>query len=201
MKKKAAHRVRSAAPGGNHLAAEKAFSLLTHGPDSVDPPTRSASTPSGPPSPKSGAPPKKSPTAKTFCTGKSPSPASGTAGRTTIQSAASTPSSATRPGTRSEQPEVEWFALRDDEIALAPTAARRKVLIKQRTQRGDELALAYQDVRQRSKFMRAYVKESGAYPILSGGRVNLYSLFVERAMNLTRPKRHSRSAYALWYLR
>ena len=87
-----------------------------------------------------------------------------------------------------EQPEVEWFALRDDEIALAPTAARRKVLIKQRTQKGDELALAYQDVRQRSKSMRAYVKESSAYPILSGGRVNLYSLFVERAMNLTKPK-------------
>ena len=86
-----------------------------------------------------------------------------------------------------EQPEVEWFALRDDEIALAPTAARRKVLIKQRTQKGDELALAYQDVRQRSKSMRAYVKESGAYPMLSGGRVNLYSLFVERAMNLIKP--------------
>ena len=86
-----------------------------------------------------------------------------------------------------EQPEVEWFALRDDEIALAPTGARRKALIKQRTQRGDELALAYQDVRQRSKLMRALVKESGAYPMLSGGRVNLYSLFVERAMNLIKP--------------
>ena len=86
-----------------------------------------------------------------------------------------------------EQAEVEWFALRDDEIALAPTGARRKVLIKQRTQRGDELALAYQDVRQRAKLMRAYVKESGAYPMLSGGRVNLYSLFVERAMNLIKP--------------
>ena len=92
------------------------------------------------------------------------------------------------PWDQTEQPEVEWFALRDDEVALAPTAARRKVLIKQRTQKGDELALAYQDVRQRSKSMRAYVKESGAYPMLSGGRVNLYSLFVERAMNLTKPK-------------
>ena len=86
-----------------------------------------------------------------------------------------------------EQPEVEWFALRDDEIALAPTGARRKALIKQWTQRGDELALAYQDVRKRAKSMRAYVKESGAYPMLSGGRVNLYSLFVERAMNLIKP--------------
>ena len=34
--------------------------------------------------------------------------------------------------------------------------------------------------------MRAYVKESGAFPTLSGGRVNLYSLFVERAMNLVK---------------
>ena len=86
-----------------------------------------------------------------------------------------------------EQPEVEWFALRDNEIALAPTGARRKALIKQRTQRGDELALAYQDVRQSAKLMRAYVKECGAFPMLSGGRVNLYSLFVERAMNLLKP--------------
>ena len=86
-----------------------------------------------------------------------------------------------------EQPEVEWFALRDDEIALAPTGARRKALIKQRTQSGDELALEYQEVRQSAKLMRAYVKESGAYPLLSGGRVNLYSLFVERAMNLVKP--------------
>ena len=86
-----------------------------------------------------------------------------------------------------EQPEVEWFAMRDDEIALAPTGARRKALIKQRTQTGDELALAYQAVRQNAKQMRAYVKESGAYPVLSGGRVNIYSLFVERAMNLIRP--------------
>ncbi len=86
-----------------------------------------------------------------------------------------------------EQPEVEWFAVRDDEIALAPTGARRKALIKQRTQTGDKLALEYQEVRQSAKLMRAYVKESGAYPMLSGGRVNLYSLFVERAMNLVRP--------------
>ena len=86
-----------------------------------------------------------------------------------------------------EQPEVEWFALRDNEIALAPTGARRKALIKQRTQSGDELALEYQDVRQSAKLMRAYVRESGAYPLLSGGRINLYSLFVERAMNLVKP--------------
>ena len=86
-----------------------------------------------------------------------------------------------------EQPEVEWFAMRDEQIALASTGARRKALIKQRTQRGDELALEYQAVRGRATAMRAFVKASGEYPFLSGGRVNLYSLFVERAMNLIKP--------------
>ena len=86
-----------------------------------------------------------------------------------------------------EQPEVEWFALRDEEIALASTAARRKALIKQRIRKGDELALAYQDVKAKATAMRAFVKGSGEYPLLSGGRVNLYSIFVERAMNLVKP--------------
>jgi len=83
-----------------------------------------------------------------------------------------------------EQPEVEWFALRDEEIALAPTGARRKALIKEKTQSGGELALAYQEVRRNTAAMRSLIRESGAYPLLSGGRVNLYSLFVERAMGL-----------------
>ncbi len=86
-----------------------------------------------------------------------------------------------------EQPEVEWFALRDSEIALAPTGASRKDLIKQRTLKGDELALEYQAVLSNSAAMRAFVKGSGEYPLLSGGRVNLYSLFVERAMDLIKP--------------
>ena len=86
-----------------------------------------------------------------------------------------------------EQPEVEWFAMRDKQIALASTGARRKALIKQRTQSGDELALAYQSLRAKTTAMRAYVKASGEFPFLSGGRVNLYSLFVERAMNLIKP--------------
>ena len=30
-------------------------------------------------------------------------------------------------------------------------------------------------------------RTSGQYPLLSGGRINLYSLFVERAMGLVKP--------------
>ena len=86
-----------------------------------------------------------------------------------------------------EQPEVEWFAMRDDEVALAETGATRKALIERRLGQGDRLAMEYEQVRARATTMRAFVRSSGEYPLLSGGRVNLYSLFVERAMGLVKP--------------
>ena len=91
------------------------------------------------------------------------------------------------PWDRIEQQEVEWFAIRDDEVALASTGAMRKALIKQRMDQGNELALEYADVRDRAAAMRGLVRSSGEYPLLSGGRINLYSLFVERAMGLIKP--------------
>ena len=86
-----------------------------------------------------------------------------------------------------EQPEVEWFALRDKEIAHAATGALRKALIKERQDAGDQLALQYKKVRRNARELRMLVRASGQYPLLSGGRVNLYSLFVERAMGLINP--------------
>ena len=86
-----------------------------------------------------------------------------------------------------EQPEVEWFALRDEEVALASTGALRKALIRRRIDDGDELALQYAAVQRNSARMRAMARSYGDYPVLSGGRINLYSLFVERAMALVKP--------------
>ena len=86
-----------------------------------------------------------------------------------------------------EQPEVEWFALRDDEISLAATGAIRKALIKRKQDAGDELALQYEEVKRLATELRQLARTSGHYPMLSGGRTNLYSLFVERAMGLVRP--------------
>ena len=86
-----------------------------------------------------------------------------------------------------EQPEVEWFATRDEEIAQAVTGAARKSLIKKRKESGDKLALEYEIVRDRAAEMRMFVRSSVQYPLLSGGRINLYSLFVERAMVLIKP--------------
>ena len=86
-----------------------------------------------------------------------------------------------------EQPEVEWFATRDEEIALATTSARRKTLIKKRKEAGDKLVLEYETVRNQAMAMRELIRSSDEYPLLSGGRINLYSLFVERAMGLIKP--------------
>ena len=83
-----------------------------------------------------------------------------------------------------EQPEVEWFASRDEQIAEAATGAGRKALIKHKKEAGEKLALEYGAVRDRAAAMRVFVRTCGDYPILSEGRINLYSLFVERAMGL-----------------
>ena len=91
------------------------------------------------------------------------------------------------PWDQNEQPEIEWFALRDIAIALAPTAAERKTMIQTKKDTGDELALAHEVVRNRAAAMRQFVRSEGRYLLLSGGRMNLYSLFVERAVNLVKP--------------
>ena len=91
------------------------------------------------------------------------------------------------PWDRIEQQEVEWFAIRDNEVALATTGAMRKALISRRVEEGNELALEYEKVRKIGATMRALARSYGDYPLLSGGRINLYSLFVERAMSLVKP--------------
>ena len=91
------------------------------------------------------------------------------------------------PWDRIEQQENEWFATRDKELALAQTGAVRKRSIRQRIEEKEELALEYEAVRKRAAAMRSFFRSSNDYPLLSGGRVNLYSLFVERALSLVKP--------------
>ena len=86
-----------------------------------------------------------------------------------------------------EQPEVEWFAIRDEEIAHAATGAKRKSLINKKKEAGDKLVLEYETVRNQATAMREFIRSSDEYPLLSGGRINLYSLFVERSMSLIKP--------------
>ena len=92
------------------------------------------------------------------------------------------------PWDRIEQDEREWFAARKPEVAEMPRAADRKAVIEQGISHGDELYIQYDDVRVTARSMRLVCRTSGDYPLLSSGRTNLYSLFVERSLSLVKPQ-------------
>ena len=91
------------------------------------------------------------------------------------------------PWDRIKLQEVEWFATRAPELALAPTAAARRKGIQRLRDAGDPLAAAFDDAKARADSLGQLVRVSGDYPLLGGGDINLYSLFVERAMHLVKP--------------
>ncbi len=91
------------------------------------------------------------------------------------------------PWDRIKLQEVEWFATRAPELALAPTAAARRKGIRQLRKQGSSLAADFDAAKARSDKLGCLIRESGHYPLLGGGDINLYSLFVERALSLVKP--------------
>ena len=91
------------------------------------------------------------------------------------------------PWDRIKLQEVEWFAPRDSEIAHLTTAAARKSRIKWLRDSGSPMADDFDAAKRRADTLGALVRGSGHYPFLGGGDINLYSLFVERAMRLVKP--------------
>ena len=91
------------------------------------------------------------------------------------------------PWDRIKLQEVEWFATRSPELALAPTAAARTRGIQRLRDKGIPLADEFDAAKERADTMGELIRVSGHYPLLGGGDINLYSLFVERAMGLIKP--------------
>ena len=91
------------------------------------------------------------------------------------------------PWDRIKLQEVEWFATRDLELTLAPTAAARRKGIQQLRDQGASLADEFDAAKAQSESLSQVVRSGGDYPLLSGGDINLYSLFVERSMSLIKP--------------
>ena len=96
------------------------------------------------------------------------------------------------PWDRLKMQEVEWFAARKPEVAYATRAADRKRMVQELKDGHDPLASDYE---QASRFAAMAARmgglppqKGGQYPLLGGGDVNLYSLFVERASRLVRPE-------------
>ncbi len=91
------------------------------------------------------------------------------------------------PWERMKLQQVEWFAARRPAIARAARAADRKRMIAKLTKANDPLAQDFATASRHAETRTRMARRSGDYPQLSGGDLNLYSLFVERAMTLARP--------------
>ena len=91
------------------------------------------------------------------------------------------------PWDRIKLQEVEWFATRDRELARAPTAAARRKGIQRLRDQGASLAAEFDAAKAQAESLSQMVRSGGDYPLLSGGDINLYSLFVERSMSLIKP--------------
>ncbi|MGJ0396054.1 MAG: Eco57I restriction-modification methylase domain-containing protein [Methylocystis sp.] len=92
------------------------------------------------------------------------------------------------PWDRIKLQEVEWFAARDEKIAKAETAAKRKSLIKALQDAENSLFFDYTRAAERAEATSRIARKCGEYPQLSGGDTNLNSLFIERSQELVKPK-------------
>ena len=91
------------------------------------------------------------------------------------------------PWDRIKLEEVEWFKVRDLVVASATTAAERKTRIQLLRDQRSPLMDEFDAAKERAAKLGKLIRKSGHYPLLGGGDINLYSLFVERAMSLTKP--------------
>ncbi|SDU42631.1 Eco57I restriction-modification methylase domain-containing protein [Stappia sp. ES.058] len=90
------------------------------------------------------------------------------------------------PWDRMKLQQVEWFAARKREIAFAQKAADRKRMIDELERNNDPLSGDFIKANERAEAATRMARSGGDYLLLSGGDVNIYSLFVERAMALVK---------------
>jgi hypothetical protein len=95
------------------------------------------------------------------------------------------------PWDRIKLQEVEWFAERSPTIAAQARASDRKRLIGELQKNKSPLWASYVQATSRAEANARVLGNgklsAGDYPLLGGGDVNLYSLFIERAQSLINP--------------
>ncbi len=92
------------------------------------------------------------------------------------------------PWDRMKLQQVEWFAERKPDIAKAARASDRKKLIAKLEADNAPLWQDYLAAQAAAEAASRVARECGDYPLLSGGDINLYSLFIERATSLIHPR-------------
>jgi hypothetical protein len=91
------------------------------------------------------------------------------------------------PWDRIQIEEVEWFAARVPEISRQTRAAERKTMVTALQRRRDPVAEDYARFASFAQAASRVASASGAFPLLSGRKANLYGLFLERALRLVKP--------------
>ena len=90
------------------------------------------------------------------------------------------------PWDRMKMQQVEWFAARRPAIAKAQKGDDRNRMVRE-LDTDDPLRVEFQAANERIDMAMRMVRRGGDYPLLGRGDLNLYALFVERAMQLVKP--------------
>lgn len=88
------------------------------------------------------------------------------------------------PWERVKLQEKEWFAKRSPEIADAPNAAARKLMIRVLADDDPELYRAFLDALRKSESWSHLMRSTGRYPLCGRGDINLYAVFSEAMRTL-----------------
>lgn len=83
--------------------------------------------------------------------------------------------------------QVEWLAAREPDVARVSNADERRKRIERVFSRNKQLESDWSKAAHRAERMSYVARKCGAYPMMSGGDINIYSLFVERSMSLLKP--------------
>ena len=92
------------------------------------------------------------------------------------------------PWARMRVSETDWFETHAPEINKVMTQAERAKKIEHLRKQSDSIVAEYDGAVRRANTAITVTQQCGAYPLMSGGDTNLYSLFVERTLSLVAPE-------------
>ncbi len=92
------------------------------------------------------------------------------------------------PWERVKLQEIEFFSTKDEDIAKAPTKAKRRKLIEALEDTRPNLYQRYLDAYEAAVEQSDYFHNSGQYPLGGVGDVNYYTVFAERFVQLIKPE-------------
>ncbi len=80
--------------------------------------------------------------------------------------------------------EKEFFASRNQEIAIAANKAAREKLIKALPQKNPQLAQEFEEAKHDADAQGKFIRESSRFPLTAKGDINTYAVFAETTRNL-----------------